>query len=99
MFVATYLGHFPAKLDDLRCVGKVFLTSFKTIRSSKFTTKWTAINVSSSIDVAAFMYSFQVPFMYARPSAQIDTMKVCISPKFHAKRFTFKYSTDCLVFV
>ncbi len=57
MFITMYLNHFQTKLDDLRCVRKVFLTSFQTISRTNIITKWTTMIVSALIHVEALISS------------------------------------------
>ncbi len=94
-----FLTHFPTKLDVLRCVGKVLLTSFQTNRCNTIKAIWTAIIVSALIHVDALISSLQILFMSVQTSAQMGNIKVRTSSKYHAKRITFKYSTDLLVFI
>ncbi len=98
-FARCFFTHFPTKLDVLRCVGKVLLTSFQTNRCNTIKAIWTAIIVSALIHVDALISSLQILFMSVQPSAQMSNIKVRTSSKYHAKRITFKYSTDLLVFI
>ncbi len=55
--------------------------------------------MSALIHVDALISSLQILFMSVQPSAQMSNIKVRTSSKYHAKRITFKYSTDLLVFI